>query len=530
MKENLFAPKTIYKETFFWICIVAITAVAALNALIPFATSKILNTALAGEFNASLQWIIVMVVFILALLIFEAFSQYFAVRFRNKMTLTLSEKLTVRLLGLTTQEFQEKKAAHYISVYNNDLQMLEEDYYQKILNVYQGIVGIVMNVGVLFALDRTLMVVVLVASLVPLVTPFISKKSLGMLKKQSADSVKEANQTLNDFINGFHIIKNYQIANLFRQRLSGRLQQANQHKELYEKRSVMTNIVGGLAYYASFVVTIVVGALRISRGLTSVGVVTATIQISDNLIYPINLVSEQSKDLLATRALREELNQLGMPVENAEQGERTVSPMSAGVALQLKGLTYYLGERLLFDDLDFTFKAGEKYLITGASGVGKSTLLKIISGDIRSYQGTVMLAAGADKFRFVYQDAFLFHDDLVNNIALFEGVENNRVAAVGEMTNISHLLATDAADFSSFSGGEQQRISLARGLYPQPALLLLDEATSALDHQNFLEIEKRILQEYDGTLIAISHREDEEIKALYDHVLVIAGNEILVGS
>lgn len=523
---QLFSMATFFKEVFFWICLVSITMVAIFNAGIPFLTSKILNTALSGEFRASLSWGLLMILFILLLLVFEAFSQYFAVRFRNKMVLQVKQKLTTRLLHLSTQRFQQKNTAYYLSVYNNDLKTLEEDYYQKVLNVYQGLIGIVANVSVLLLLDRTLMIVVVVASIIPLLTPFLMKKTVSHLLKNYADTVKKANDFLDDFIHGFAVIQNYQITIPFKKKLIHGFSEMNHAKETYEKYRASANILSGLAYYASFIVTILVGAYRISAGLTTVGVVTGTIQLSDNLIYPINLISEHGKDLLATKKIRDELELLWK--EDSFVGRREFTKLAGEKIIELHDVSVTENNKVLVPRLNIALERGKKYLIVGPSGVGKSTFLKIISGDIQAYQGAVLLDETIkNTIRFVYQDAYLFHETAEANITLFSEINPEKLHRVITAANLKNVINVSEKKHHHFSGGERQRITLARALYTEPDVLLLDEATSALDERNYQEIEKRLLT-YKGTILAVSHRKVEAIKTNYDYLIQFEKEGVVV--
>ncbi len=524
----MFSLKIIARESYFWICSIAIAAVAIFNALIPYTTSKILNFALAQNFRQALLWFLLMVAVILSLLLFEAVSQYYAVKYKNRLTHQLTERVSQALARLNTADFKQKNHAYYSSLYNHNLKMIEDDYYQKLLDLFQGLVGIAANAGVLFVLDRTLMVVVLLASVVPILVPFVLRKSLNRLKKEHAQQLKNYNEKLNDFINGFHIAKNYRIETVLLQRLSDSVRASNRSKEDYEKRSVQANIVSGISFYLSFIVTILVGALRVSQGVTTIGAVVATIQISDNLIYPIHLLSEESKNLLATKEIRREIEQLCLTQPAKTTDKRIVTALPESSVIQLVNLSFKQAQVPLFENLSFTFQAGKKYLLTGESGVGKSTLLKILSGDLLTYSGKVLIDPNtAQQQRFVYQDSYMFSDTLKNNLTLFDTSTHQGLPELLTLTNLQPF-AQQLDQQQRYSGGEQQRINLVRALLTQPAVLFLDEATSALDQQNYLAIEQGLLANFEGTLIAVSHRNDPLIVAKYDYVLEVKDRQLNV--
>lgn len=520
----MFSLKEILKETTWWFSLLFITLVAILNASIPLATSHILNASLAKEMSVLVKWIVLIILNILLLLLFESFSQYYSVKFQNQMRLKMTTGISEALSRQHTEQFTSKDKSYYVNLYNNTVQTLEEDYFKKMLAVYQGIIGIISNVFVLFLLDKVLLIVVLVTSSIPLIIPLLSQNKLSHLKEKIVDKNVLFNRKLIDFLEGFMVSRTFNSQHIVLNRLTKSTEEVNHAKEKYEKHDVLLNMLSGLSFYISFIAILIIGALRISRNLTTVGALTGSIQISDNLIYPIRLVSEELRTLLSTKELRASISELVLIDEEKNQPfNRSNFLKTEEDIIEIKNLSLELGGKVLFDDLSYKFSCHKKYVIVGESGVGKSTLLKIIHGDILPSKGTVIKNPNM-QIRMVYQSPYLFHDTLHQNLTMFGQFTQNETLITWK--NRMNLHVSESND-SNYSGGEIQKISLVRALQSQPDCLILDEATSSLDDANYQEVEKNILTFYHRTLIAVSHRLTDELKCFYDIVLVLEKGKLI---
>ncbi len=196
----------------------------------------------------------------------------------------------------------------------------------------------------------------------------------------------------------------------------------------------------------------------------------------------------------------------------------------AALRAQGIGFRYGEGEAAVLADFDLDVRAGECVAIAGPSGAGKTTLLKILSGLIQPTQGVVQLdgvplsAVGLEAYRAqigcVLQDDRLFAGSIAENIAGFSPSPDfdrvqqmARLAAIhDEILRMPMGYETLVGDMgNSLSGGQMQRVVLARALYRGPRILLLDEATSHLDEENERSINKAI-RELATTRVIVAHR------------------------
>ena len=239
----------------------------------------------------------------------------------------------------------------------------------------------------------------------------------------------------------------------------------------------------------------------------------------------------------------ERLGDIALTGEDVGFGEKSVQPSDFRGEIELRDIrfAYGLHERPVLNGISLRIAPGEHVAITGPSGGGKTTLLKIMLGLLEPTSGEV-LVEGVPLARYgrrawrrhvaaVLQDDLLFAGTIADNVAGFEPLDQERLDRALRAASI----ADDVADMpmrqltlvgdmgSTLSGGQRQRILLARALYRAPRLLFMDEGTAHLD----AEQEKRVNQAISAmgiTRIIVAHR--QETLASADRIIVIDDGRI----
>lgn len=519
----MFTLTKILKNRYTLICLLMITFVAFINTFIPYTTSKILNYSLEKNNYQIVLWIVILLISITLLLIFEAMSQYYAVKYKNHFRYILTKTVSTQLIKKDSESFFKQDNAEYVNLFNVTIPLLEEEYYKKLLDIYQGLVGILFSVSMLFILDKVLVWVVIITNIIPLFIPLVTKNKLATLKNDILIKSTNFNKKLADLLEGFCVAKSFRIQDIILNKLFISLKELNNSTEKYEKKDVSLNILSGVSFFTSFFLILTVGAFRISKGLTSVGSLTGSIQISDNLIYPIRLVSEELRNLLSTNTIRSNINKL-IDEQGVNHSYKFLESNDETL-IDIKNLTYSPNNNLIFDKLNLKIKNNKKYLLTGESGSGKSTFLRLLNNEIHSYKGEINIKPNKD-IRVVYQKPYWFDTNLINNLTMFEKYKSE--SQLESIKNAIDLKDSLNNQISGFSGGEMQKISIIRALNSNPDILFLDEATSALDKANYSQVENYILKNFKGTLITVSHRIDGDLVQNYDHILELKNNTIYI--
>lgn len=224
------------------------------------------------------------------------------------------------------------------------------------------------------------------------------------------------------------------------------------------------------------------------------------------------------------------------------QGRMTVDqdPVAPCPALSVDGVTREIGEHTIVDDVSFDVAVGELMILVGPSGCGKSSLLRVVAGLDRGEGGHIVLdgvdvtARPPEKRRIglVFQDHALFpHRRVDQNISFgLTGLDRRaRAARVDELLELVRLPGVGARYPHELSGGEQQRIALARALAPDPAVVLLDEPFASLDPSLRDEVRSDViaaLRARNAAAVLVTHERDEAL-ALGDRIAVMSAGRVL---
>lgn len=209
--------------------------------------------------------------------------------------------------------------------------------------------------------------------------------------------------------------------------------------------------------------------------------------------------------------------------------------------LRCSSVTVRFGETLALDDVDLSLASGRVGALIGPSGSGKSTLLRTIAGLEHPQTGSVAwkeipldtVPPHQRGVGLMFQDYALFpHLDVAGNIGFgpsIAGLDQDRTASrTNELLELVGLPGFGPRDISTLSGGEQQRVALARTLAPEPDLVMLDEPLGALDRtlrEQLIPDMRRIFESLDTTVLYVTHDHDEAF-AVADELFVMREGRI----
>ena len=201
----------------------------------------------------------------------------------------------------------------------------------------------------------------------------------------------------------------------------------------------------------------------------------------------------------------------------------------------INDLSYSYGLNKIFDKINYKIKVGSKVLIKGNNGSGKSTLINILTKNIDDYNGKVSIGydirdisynSYLEHISYVNQDSGLFEDSIINNIVLNNETDNNKLDEIIKILNLYEVIKNKERGINTlikdnFSGGEKQKIIIARCLYKCSDIMVFDEAFSEISSNDRINIINKINDVYrDKTIIYVNHFNDN-IK--YDQILEIKG-------
>ena len=200
-------------------------------------------------------------------------------------------------------------------------------------------------------------------------------------------------------------------------------------------------------------------------------------------------------------------------------------------------------DKVILDDITHKFEINKSYAVVGPSGSGKTTFMNLLLGRNNCYTGDIFynemdikeisLDSLFEITSFVEQNVFVFDDSIINNITMYSNVDEELLDEVIDKAGLKELIKEKGKNYRcgengcNLSGGEKQRVSIARALIKKSQLLLLDEATSALDNETSELIINNLLKIDNIIKIMITHKLDEEILNKFDEIIVMKNGKIV---
>ncbi len=302
----------------------------------------------------------------------------------------------------------------------------------------------------------------------------------------------------------------------------------------------------GVAVTFGQLLIIGVGGYLAIRGHLSVGTLVAFVGLLPALFQPVTTLANVGQQVQrAAGAMDRMVEVLEEPIGIAERPDAVALPPISG-EIRLENVAFgYESDRQILRNLSLTIPAGSHVAIVGASGSGKSTIVNLLLRFWDPQEGRVLydghdvrdvtLASLRGQIGLVFQDTFLFDTTLRENIALArEGATDTEVLAAARAARLESWIESLPAGPDTvlgergvrMSGGQRQRLAIARALLRDPSVLILDEATSALDAQTEAEILETLGEVAQGrTTISITHR--LSLSARSDHIFVLEEGEIV---
>ena len=378
-------------------------------------------------------------------------------------------------------------------------------------------------------------------TVVPLIGSLLTGSRLAPAEEKVSSRNQEFTATLSDCLNGFSVVKSFHAEDEITSLFSSKNADLEQHKYKRLRIRSMVGIIGNMTGIAAQLGVFIVGAwLAVTgRGLTA-GIVIAFVNLMNNVLNPIGTLPQLIAGRKASLALVEKLAKALADSGNTG-GAVKLSPLHKGISVDNVSFGYEAGNDIL-KGVYANFEAGHSYAIVGASGSGKSTLLNLLMagspdyrGDIR-FDDTELHEADTDSLyellSVIQQNVFVFDASIRDNVTMFKDFPKEELEEAISHAHLSGLLAERGDDYRcgengcNLSGGEKQRISIARSLLRKSSVLLVDEATAALDAETAHRVSEDILDLEGVTRIVVTHSLEESLLRRYDGILVLRGGRI----
>ena len=512
------------------------------NIAFAYSIKGIIDSGMSQNEDALTQAVLVgaSVIFIYAEL------NFISLRLKNKLVRQImsryKNKVFQSILDRDYRDFSKEKSGKFISVLTENMKKIEQDYLHQYFNISKNLSLMIFSLLAMFIGNWYLTLLVIIASIIPMmISGFIGQKS-AYLQKSAMIADQKYLAKVKDILAGFLVIKSFNVKEAIRQDYRNESEKLDEIYFMKGKFDVLANVISQLSGMIVFLVAFGGGMYLVFNGYTTIGSVTAIVQLVNFVVMP--------------------LNEVGMGMSKFREGQATLNAFEVKDVIELQtGKTKeYFDDVISFSNIDFSYpnteekifnhlslkiQKGEKIAIVGMSGSGKSTLLNLLlrfydvtSGHISIDNQDIQAISAESLYNLmtiVQQDVYIFDDTLRANITLNQSFTDEEIKKAVQQTGLeSYVLENELGlqalcgeNGSNLSGGQKQRVSIARALIRKTPILLLDEATSSLDNQVTTEIESSILDIQNLTALVVTHKLNENILKKYDRILFMKDGVIV---
>lgn len=438
--------------------------------------------------------------------------------------------------------FSGENSSTYISALTNDIQAIEQGYLWNMFTMIESLLIFVGAIVLMIWYSPLLTLMAIGLSLLPLIASIFTGNKVAVEEKKVSDRNEAYTSTLRDSLGGFSVIKSFkaevQMIRIFKENVR-ELASAQCRRN---KMRILVELFGSVAGIAAQLGVFIFGAyLALSGKGVTAGTTMVFVQLMNYVLSPIATIPNCIAERKAARALVEKIaNALNTNIR--EEGRTEQKELQRGITV--KDLSFgYEPEKLVLKNVNCTFDFGKKYAIVGASGSGKSTLLNLLMASYPNYEGAIHYddtelreISSSNLYEIesiIQQNVFVFNATIQDNITMFRDFPEDKINEAIRLSGLSALIEEKGADYlcgengSGLSGGEKQRISIARSLLKKSQVLLVDEATAALDAETAYQVSSAILGLKDVTSIVVTHALDEGLLRQYDGIITLKNGTIV---
>ena len=448
-----------------------------------------------------------------------------------------------KILSKDMKDFSLDNSGKYISILYNDIKIIEDSLLNNIFLVISSFIYFIISLVFLFSISPVIVVFITLFGILGFVIPNALSKKLVIEKNRYSKNLEDITSITKDLFSGFEVIKGFNIGNKIKTIFNESSNTVEKTKKIY---SILEAIIRGFSL--SFSVTIYLGVLILGgylmyKGEISVGTAIIIIQLSTHIVGPVKTSISLINQIKSVSLIADKIDDI---IYDSNEDTENTSLEYFENNIKVKNLDFaYSKDRKTLNNINLTFEKNKKYAIVGESGCGKSTLIKLLMRYYKNYNGKICIddkdiqnIYSHDLYKnisMIQQNVFMFDDTIKENIKLFSNHSDEEVLEVCKRSGLSNLInvlpngidSLVGENGNKLSGGEKQRIAIARSLINDTKILILDESTSALDNETAYNLESSLLSIDDLTLIVVTHKLIKNILVNYDEIIVMKNGMVI---
>lgn len=503
---------------------------ALLSVLFALGTRGVINSAISSMNTGSKALFFracgIQLAIILGIVFCTALSRYLTARLTDDLDRDWKRRLLGELLQGEYASVSSYHSGELINRLNNDVRALDEGITTAIPSLVSLVVRLIAAMVTLFAMAPEFTAVLVAVGVAAVCVTGFVRRNLKNMHKRVSEAEGRVLGFLQESAEKLLVIQAMDLSEQVQERSDKLLKQRYVLQRRRRRLTLTANTCVSALFYLCGFVTLAWCSYGLLQGTMNFGTLTAMMQLVNQLQAPFVNLSGFLPKYAAMLAAAERLMELESIVpQQSASIEDVPACYEAMTGFKAQGLTFAYDEENILEDVSFELPKGTFAAITGPSGIGKSTLLKLMLGIYKPKAGG-LYAVSSDEdlrlgretrglFAYVPQGNFLFSGTIRENLLMI-----NPKAGEKELKEAIYVSAMDrfidqlpdgldtviGEHGEGLSEGQAQRVSIARAVLSGAPVLLLDEATSALDGQTETDVLQRICQMKSRTCIAVTHR------------------------
>lgn len=480
------------------------------------------NSYIISQNNYTIsEWLFVLILILIGFLIL------YLLRLINAVAeCSLIQKMTNKSKIKTMKSYLNKSESNddILNLMLNDYQAFEEQYINGFFHILRYISEFIFALSILLVINAKMTIASLILGLIPLLLKnFINALGKKFYAKLS-NSLDALTRQLQEVMNGHEEIYIYNMETYCNQQFNLNLNALKKKKIAYQSVMAFISAILDNVSHLSYLVTVIIAMYLVANNNLTIALFVLFSSMNESITYPI-------KFIINTYSKMKSVNSIKKKIDNIQKSEEKIySPVLFNQTIRLQSIGVNYLEQTILKNINLSIYKGNKILIQGENGSGKSTICKVLSKQISLSSGHIYIddlpledidnQALYQIMKYISTDEYIMNDSIQNNLLL--GLDQNYLPT--QLPDFCENLDKNAILLSS---GQKQQLTLLRSLIRHPQILILDEALSAVSKDLNQELLEKIFAEDNYTIIQIDHHAKEKNYNLYDHIYEIKDHTLI---
>lgn len=474
--------------------------------------------------------ILIACIFVFLPVFIQFISRYLRIGFMRDILIQLRTLAYEKIMAMSYVDYKSNSTENYMSHLVSDINLFEQDFFLSLLNIIYCFGTFIVGSIILLIINPIIALSTVFVSVILFLVTIYFEPAIRKAKADTQKANADVNVEISNILNGMEVIKLYSVEEQFK----------NPFKQIVVRLETIKNTAFRKDAYHENINNIISTSYQMLVFVYATYLYTQNVLSLSALIVVFSLMGQMVGTLISGFAFINKYKTSVTIFETITSKEDLVSGNKEMIfkdAVAVKDLSYtYDHQNYVLDKVNLHIKKGDKVLITGPSGVGKTTLLNCLSQNIVDYQGLITVDGidlkdiNHESFLkhcgYIRQEHFLFNDSIKNNIILNSDYDDLKLKKIlNDLDLLEWIECLDEKedyilkqDGSNVSGGQRQRISIARELYQDKEVLFIDEPSASLDDYTSEKVYETLFK-LNKTIVCVSHRHLDYLKDQVDHVI-----------